>query len=245
MKFPTHPKKQGFTLVELLVVIVIIAALAALSFTVGPKMLKQAKANAAMQNLRQIGPLLGTYAADHEMKLPPAKAPATQPNGTVVDEQWHEACLALLFPQTPPAEFKTPAWWKANKTFIRNPMLKETALPGGWTPLNPGYAMNEMIAENLALATGGALPTHDALLAISTPLAALGDPQRTPLIAPFNQFTFRYDAAEISSFKSAPLMDLLSDGKVPVLFVDGHIETMTPDEYLLRQLFLVPIVPVP
>ncbi len=70
MKLSRKSSKVGFTLVELLVVIVIIAALAALSFTVGPKMLRKAKATEAMQNLRQLGPLLSAIAADNEMKLP-------------------------------------------------------------------------------------------------------------------------------------------------------------------------------
>lgn len=245
MKYMPPAEKDGFTLVELLVVIVIIAALAALSFTVGPRMLLRARTNAATQNLRQLGPLISTYAADHEMKLPPAKAPATQPDGTTADVQWNEICLALLYPDTAPAEFKTKAWWKNNKVLLNNPLFKETATPRGWSPLNSGYAINEMIAENLALASTGVVPAHTELLGVSVPLAAIADPGRTPLIAPCDNFFFRYDEAQLSEFKSGTLKELLSEGKVPVLFVDGHIEAISPSEYLERKLFLVPIVPVP
>jgi prepilin-type processing-associated H-X9-DG protein len=38
---------------------------------------------------------------------------------------------------------------------------------------------------------------------------------------------------------------LTTDGKIPVLFVDGHVEVMTPDDYLTRKLYEVPIVPIP
>jgi len=237
--------RSGFTLVELLVVVVIIAALAALAFTMGPRMMTRAKASESMQNIRQIGPLLSTYAADHGMKLPAAKAQVTQLDGTTTDLQWNEVCLALLFPETPPADFKTKDWWKNNKALLRNPLLKETAAAGGWAPLNPGYAMNEMIAENLALAIGAVTPSHNDLLAISVPFAALADPVRTALIAPFNHFTYRYDAAEVSGFKTEPLHGLLVEERVPVLFVDGHIETMSPNEYVARKLYLVPIAPLP
>jgi prepilin-type N-terminal cleavage/methylation domain-containing protein/prepilin-type processing-associated H-X9-DG protein len=210
MKYMPLAKKDGFTLVELLVVIVIIAALAALSFAVGPRMMLKARANAATQNLRQLGPLISTYASDHEMKLPPAKASATQPDGTIAEVQWNEICLALLYPDTP-----------------------------------PGYAINEMIPENLALASTGMVPAHNELLGVSVPLAAIADPGRTPLIAPCDNFFFRYDEAQLSEFRSGTFKELLSDGKVPVLFVDGHIEAISPSEYLERKLFLVPIVPVP
>jgi prepilin-type processing-associated H-X9-DG protein len=227
----------------LLVVIVIIAALAALSFAVGPRMMLKARANAATQNLRQLGPLISTYASDHEMKLPPAKASATQPDGTIAEVQWNEICLALLYPDTPPAEFKTKAWWKNNKVILNNPAFKETATPRGWSPLNSGYAINEMIPENLALASTGMVPAHNELLGVSVPLAAIADPGRTPLIAPCDNFFFRYDEAQLSEFRSGTFKELLSDGKVPVLFVDGHIEAISPSEYLERKLFLVPIAP--
>jgi prepilin-type N-terminal cleavage/methylation domain-containing protein/prepilin-type processing-associated H-X9-DG protein len=245
MKANKKLESNGFTLVELLVVVAIIATLAALSLTMGPRMMGAARASESMQNLRQIGPLLATYATEHDMKLPAAKGPVALNDGTTADLQWHETCLRLLFPETPPAEFKTAAWWKNHKTILRNPLFKENATPRGWSPLNPGYALNEMIPENLALASTGVIPAHAELLMIRVPLAALGDPGRTPLIAPCDNFFFRYDAAQLGGFKSGTLKDLLSEGKVPVLFVDGHVEAISPSEYLDKKLFLVPIVPVP
>ncbi|RYD50573.1 MAG: type II secretion system protein, partial [Verrucomicrobiaceae bacterium] len=187
-----NPKTAGFTLVELLVVIVIIGALAALSFTVGPKMMAKAKGTESMQNIRQIGPTLMNYAADNAMMLPAIRGPVTREEGGVADTQWNEVCLAMLFPTTKADEFKTKDWWNKNKTFLRNPMFKETAKPRGWTPLNPGYAFNAMIAENLAKATGGPMPTPEELLQKKLPVAALTDPGRTPLIAPFDNYYYRY-----------------------------------------------------
>lgn len=225
--------------------IVILAVLAAVGFTVGPRMLARGKATESMENLRQIGPLFAMYAADHNMKLPPAKAIALQADGTTEEVRWNEVCLSLLYPQTDPKEFKTQEWWDKNDTFLRNPLFKASAKPRGWEPLNPGYALNEMIPENLALASTGTAPSHDELLTVSVPLAALADPGRTPMIAPCDNYFFRYDPVQIKEFENGTLKELLSEGKAPVLFVDGHVESIRPAEYLARKLYLVPIVQTP
>lgn len=238
-------RKAGFTLVELLVVIVIIAVLAALSAGAVQRMLAKAKATKEAENLRQMGPMFTIYASGNNMTLPPCKGSVANDDGTSVEIQWHETLLTLLLPETDPAKFKTKAWWDSNDTFIRNPLFKETATPRGWTPLNPGYGMNEMIPENLALALTGVAPPRAQLHAIKTPLAALAEPGRTPLIAPCDNYFFRYDPAEMAGFASGTLKGFLYEGKFPVLFVDGHVEAVTPSEYLARKLYLVPIVPTP
>lgn len=236
------PKKQGFTLVELLVVVVIIATLAALSFTVGPRMMAKAKASESVANLRQLAPLLASYAADHDMKLPAALETTTLPDGSTTSVQWNEVCLAQIYPDTPAADFKSKTWWETNKPLLRNPLFKETATPRGWSPLNPGYAINGMIAENLARSAGGDTSGIDPL-SIRIALARIAEPDRTPLIAPCDHFHFRYDEAQLEAFKSGTLKDLLVNGRVPILFVDGHVEEVSPAEYLQRQLFLVPLTP--
>lgn len=238
-------RKRGFTLVELLIVIVIIAVVAALSFQAITKMLAKAKATTAAENIRQMGPLFTSYAADHQMTLPPCKATATLDDGTTADRQWHETLLSLLYTDTDPAEFKKKSWWEKNKPFIRNPLFKETAKPRGWTPLNPGYGMNEMIAENLAQASTGAAPQRAELHATGTPLAALAEPARIPLIAPCDNYFYRYDPAEIAGFKNGTLKDFLFQEKFPVLFVDGHVEAISPAEYIDRKLHLMPMMPTP
>lgn len=240
MKPSCPPNRGGFTLVEMLVVIVVIASLASVALTVGPKMLARAKATESMQNMRQIGPLLSSYAADNSMKLPAIKGPVPQDDGTTPELQWTEVCVQMIYPDVDRQQFLTKKWWNDNKVFLRNPLLKESA---GWAPLNPGYAFNEMIPENVAIASANPIPSGDELLKVSVPLASIPDPGKTPLIAPSNKFNYRYDLAEISGFTREPLKTLLNEGKFPVLFVDGHIETVTPTEYVTRKLYLVPTAP--
>jgi prepilin-type N-terminal cleavage/methylation domain-containing protein/prepilin-type processing-associated H-X9-DG protein len=60
----------GFTLVELLVVIAVIAILAALLLPVVAKSKEQGKSAACLSNLRQVGIALQVYVQDHDDKLP-------------------------------------------------------------------------------------------------------------------------------------------------------------------------------
>lgn len=234
----------AFTLVELLVVIAVVATIAGLSYSLIPKLMARGKAAKDLGNLRQMSPLFGAYAADHQMKLPACKGPVVQADGTTEDMQWNEVLLAIAFPDTDPAEFRTKEWWDRNECFMRNPLFRKSALPRGWEPLNPGYGFNEMIPENLALASAGIVPPHAELQKVSTPLAALADTGRTPLVAPCDNYYFRYDTEQLKAFENSTLKDFLSNGKVPVLFVDGHVETISPSEYEERKLYLVPIVPL-
>jgi prepilin-type N-terminal cleavage/methylation domain-containing protein/prepilin-type processing-associated H-X9-DG protein len=243
MKITASSQKSGFTLVELLVVIAIVAVLAAASYSLLPKLMARGKAAKELGNLRQMSPLFVTYAADHQMKLPACRGPVENADGTTEELQWNEVLLALAYPDTDAFEFRLKEWWKNNDCFLRNPLFKESALPLGWAPLNPGYGFNEMIPENLALAASGIVPTRVELHKMSTPLGALADPGRTPLIAPCDNYFFRYDTEQLKTFKDSTLKDFLFNNKVPVLFVDGHVEEISPAEYEERKLYLVPIVP--
>lgn len=221
MKSTSAHKTHGFTLVELLVVIVIIASLAALALTIGPRMMARAKFTEAMQNLRQVAPLLQVYASDNNMTLPPVEGDVRLPDGSVEMLQWNELCLTLIYTDTDLSTMQNKTWWNKNKVILKNPMYKAS------TPKRPGFAMNEMIATNIDA-------SNDMTTGI--PLSLIPDPSRTPILAPYTDFHYKFDSGEVAAFGKAPLADLLSEGKMAVVFVDGHLETMTPKEYVNRKL---------
>lgn len=234
MKLNMRRKVSGFTLVELLVVIVIIAALAAVAVSMSQRMMSKARANMAMQNMHQIAPLMTTYAVDHSMKLPPPSGKVRAADGSEQDMLWFEACLVELYPTVDPPQFKTKNWWESNKCFLRNPMFKT-----GWQPLKPGYAMNASLATNIATSTGATPPTDP--LGESVALSSIPDAGRAPIIAPYIDPTYSYESGEVAKFTKSPAKELLTtDGKAPILFVDGHVEIMTPKQYLTAKLNLYP-----
>jgi len=67
-------KRTGFTLMELMVVIVIIAALAGIGFPVTRSILAKSKEAACLGNLRSIGIGLQGYLQDNQQRLPDLEA---------------------------------------------------------------------------------------------------------------------------------------------------------------------------
>lgn len=80
-------KQSGWTLVELLVVVAIVAVLAALSFAMFRKAKASARTATCMSNVRQLGGAILMYASDHAGKLP-ALQPDYNPDTGKRDPIW-------------------------------------------------------------------------------------------------------------------------------------------------------------
>jgi prepilin-type N-terminal cleavage/methylation domain-containing protein len=220
----------GFTLVELLVVIAIIGTLAALAFTMGPKMLKRGAAAKSVQNIRQIGALIMGYGSDHGGRLPPMRGEVVDASGKNVETHWHQALLVAAYPDVP-VEKMDDKWYESVKPFMRNPLCTKTSKPAAFANWNPGYAMNRQIASNLKLnVSEDWSPGKNGPQTTEVPLSAIPDPSLTPIVVPRGDWHYVASDLQSTDFKG-----FLVEGKFPVLFLDGHIESMTPNDYTLAR----------
>ncbi len=231
IRFPT-----GFTLVELLVVIVIVATLAALAFTVGPKMKRRGESAKALQNMRQIGPLMMNYATEHSFALPAMRPQIPDDKGgTTEGLHWHQALATQLYPDLDHDKLLDDKWWDETKPLLRNPMFKaSTFAPLKLACWKQGYAMNRQIMQNLGF--NGNWGTVDGPNAKDIPLGSIPEPSRTPLVAP-RVNDWHYAGADLGAKENK---GFIVDDKLPILFVDGHIESMRPSEYVSRKLDMIP-----
>ena len=190
-------------------------------------------------NMKQMAPLFQAYATEHFNQMLPCKSNQRQADDSTAEMIWHEVMLSMLFQNSDPALFKTEEWWKSNKIFLQNPLFKSTDTPRGWTPLNPGYGYNLKLPENYQLANSS---TEDPET-FAVPMAAINEPNRIPIIAPCDNYYYRYDEAQIGEFKTGTLPKFLTEGKFPVLFMGGNVELLKPADYISRKLYEMPMDP--
>ncbi len=228
---------SGFTLVELLVVITIIAALAAVAFTVGPRMKRRADAAKSIQNIQQISGLMSVFSAENNSCLPAIKAITTDSNGNKKETDWYIGLLALAYPDVDMPKFSSTEWWVETKPMMRNPLLAKDR----FKPWYNGYALNSSLSLNVfpGSAAGG-FGTGNGNDSKLVPLSRIPDPALTPLVSTNRNWFYNGSALTALTTSSSLDKGLLIDGKVPVLFVDGHVENMAPTEYVARNLGSMP-----
>lgn len=221
MKPRLRSATTGFTLVEMLVVIVIIVVLAALSFFASRRMVESARNTRSVSNMREVGTLVLTHAADNNGRLPALREFSGDEPGQPMNWHWNQQVAALQYPEV---ERKTIAsdidWWWRNEPLVKNPRMPKEYFETWYT----GYAMNLFIAENHYTRTNSR--DWEMMLRHEVPLAALTDPARTPLIVPH----WNWHTGDLLS--GTRLNDInrsshfLHNGGMSVVFADGHIESL-------------------
>ncbi len=225
----TH--RRGFTLIELLVVISIVAVLSTLAAVMAPKILKKSEQTKTVQSMQRMASSLRLYANDHANRIPPPLTPASE-NEEKDDIYW----FTYLEQQTSGKSIEDllkDQYWKQTKTsdFV-NPTIPKKNLKHN----SVGYAMNGQLATNVALTRDEDL---DPELALTTPvnLLTIRNPEKTPIVRPHWTWSYTGDKKEGADKK---LLPFLAGGTLPVLFLDGHVETMTPVAYVSRGLHETP-----
>src|SRR5476651_2033014 len=92
----TKKRRAGFTLIELLVVIAIIAILIALLVPAVQKVRAAAARTQCINNLKQLGLGLQSFAGDNKA-FPPSHTTATTPATVVTNQKHHWATLVLPY----------------------------------------------------------------------------------------------------------------------------------------------------
>jgi len=225
------PRSHGFTLVELLVVMVIVATLAGLTTAFLPKALKKGTQTKSIQQMRQMSSAFEMYAKDHANRIPPVITSAEE-SEEKQDTPWVYYLEQMNSSKELEVYFKDK-WWQDNKSSIyRNPLQPKNKVSAKST----GYAMNAALAYNIAVSRGEKLEPDEAKY-IATNLNAITDGTKVPIIIPHWGWSYTGDKKEMADKRFEPY---LVNDRIAVLFLDSHVEVMTPKEYTSSGLNLYP-----
>ncbi|RYD49019.1 MAG: type II secretion system protein [Verrucomicrobiaceae bacterium] len=138
---PSFKKISGFTLVEILVVISIIGALAAVSFVAVRSFRGSARMTACASNMRQIGVAMQLYADDHQGSYPDTSHTATPDTAWIyqLESYLGKFDQIRICPADPSAELR-----RKNKasSYILNSYVFQTPLDAFGEPM--GTARNKL-----------------------------------------------------------------------------------------------------
>jgi prepilin-type N-terminal cleavage/methylation domain-containing protein len=221
---------RGFTLVELLVVIVIVATLAAIAFTLAVRMKKSANQAITTANLRQIGVAMLSYTAD--------KGRFPGRNG---DPVWDRAIIANL-------GFEDPITGGGAINRKSNPSLEGTAKIFT-TPEDKEKRDPTLYPRSFAIVpwtTNWANGTEfrgwkDRPLNVGLPYSLLHSPEKAAMVVQGNHGIGgppNYLGSANWAYKDMGGPAIALGSTQQVLFADGHIEKIssriTKDEFVTK-----------
>jgi general secretion pathway protein G len=220
MKTPSRARTSGFTLTELLVVILIIAVLAALLFVIVRGVREKARGAVCAQNLRQIGVGLNAYIAENNGRFPNGRAHVSwlkDESNNNLGLSWYDAAAKNMGRDNYSGKFNDPA---------ADPLPDVFGCPSGHgKPYHPAWPYTGDYAANLYLGQ----ENHKVLT-----LSAVKNPSSTPYVQDtvkqnnFGANIYSSGFSKESDFAFAAR----HGGKGNVLWVDGHVSSLSYDEYM-------------
>ncbi|WOO41225.1 type II secretion system protein [Rubellicoccus peritrichatus] len=232
---------KGFTLVELLTVIAIVAVLGAILIPTVSKMKTQANAVEGTNNLRNIGTALNLYAADADGYLPRVSIKksewnADNPDDQVTADQMWSKLLRDYLPQQ--SLSKTS---RAHKVFgcPNAEYYDSSGRIVDKDDISLSYTATEAIYGIRILSTG---PARDSKS--QRHLSTIEEPSNTVIVTDGKQQSTAYTSCRSSTVwsqllgdiqtnpESASYIDFRQPGQsANVLYVDGHVGRLSFDEF--------------
>ena len=217
--------KAGFTLVELLVVIAVVAILAALIFPSIMKSTAAAKAAQCVSNMRQIGGMISNYILEGRIvqyEYMPGQ----------YERNWKSILISQGFAS--PLEINKvtycPLWNPALSTYEGS--------PNNWFCYGWDVGAMQVNYDNLTGMTSVTSPANTVSIERASSYILLADSiARNPSAWTSNSDkTKNYQVAQISisgpngSWNPEGCLHLRHSGRANVLFLDGHVQAMIPAE---------------
>lgn len=207
--------KGGFTLTELLVVIVIMGVLAGLLFPVGRRVLESSRSAKCIANLRQLGAAANQWTLDNNGWMLP-----TLPSGQNLDGISNQGWVTALFPYVSPGVnlWKTTDYNKRPADVFACPSSKSPVtgskllVTASWCS---DYAKNGVVNRDI--------PASAAIY----PSFKVGGMNNMSKVIFFADSSFGRDVSPFQTTNgNRGNIANLHDGKANVLFYDGHVEAL-------------------
>ena len=220
MKTTSHRRTAGFTLTELLVVLLIIAVLAAIIFFTVARAREKARASICVQNLRQIGVGLQAYISENSGRFPNGKAHVSwlkDDNNNSLGLSWYDAAARNLGRDNHSMKYNDPDAEPLPDCF-GCPSGHGKAYHPEW-PYTGDYAANLLLGQE----------NHGVMT-----MSAVKQPASTPYVQDTvhqNNFAAGIFGAGFSRTSDFAFADRHA-GKGNVLWVDGHVSSLSYAEYM-------------
>jgi len=197
VSFPSAARNKGFTLIEMLVVIAIIALLAAIIFPVFASVREKARQASCASNLKQLGMGVLEYINDNDEENPPIEG-YNEPGTYTTSYNGYYTCCAVgvsagvtptvptfLYEQSPTAANAAVGWPDAIFPYVKNTQLfhcpdQSMGMYGSGTvamaEASGGYAMNQAFVQSKIIGNAPMIQTgQDSEILLPSQLILLGE----------------------------------------------------------------------